>query len=294
MPILLSDGSVYGTFCSFAHAAQPGLLTRDLAVMRMLAALIAGHLELQRSARLPAEGQQTELDKIIRTHDFRTVYQPIVDLRSDGVVGYEALTRFATGTPEDWFAMAARCGRSAALEMATLQAAVQVTRELAAGTYLAINLSPAALCSADFDTVATTLPLDRLVLELTEQTSADREPELLGRIRALRARGARIAVDDAGAGHSGLQRILAVAPDIVKLDRDLISGIDRDPARQSLARAMHWFTSSGRKLLVAEGIETPEERDTLVRLGIRYGQGYLLGRPGLLPVAGAVARVGSS
>lgn len=285
VPVMLSDGSVYGTFCVFAHTPRATLHDRDLAVMRMLAALIAGHLEQQRDEHLLRENQRARVDQVIQRREFHTVYQPIVDLRTDAVVGYEALTRFRDGLPADWFAMAAACDRAAALEIATLQAALVALDSFPARTYLAVNLSPVALCSPEFDAVSAELPLDRLVLELTEQTSANREPELLRRVRELRAAGARIAVDDAGAGHSGLQRILFVAPDIVKLDRELISGIDRDPARQALARAMVSFTDRGEKTLVAEGIETPAERATLLRLGVRFGQGYLLGKPGPLPVA---------
>lgn len=282
VPILLSDGSVYGTFCSFAHTPKDDLQLRDLAVMRMLAALVAGHLERQRGLRRQADEDRVRVREVIADHAFRTVFQPIVDLRDNLVIGYEALTRFALGTPTDWFEMAARAGSAVALEMATLVAAVDEVASLPGTAYLAVNVSPDALCSPEFEALVELLPLSRLVLELTEQTSVDR-PDLPERVDALRRRGARIAVDDAGAGYSGLQRILSVAPDIVKLDRDLISGIDRDAARQSLARAMRWFTDRGGKVLVAEGIETAAERATLVRLGIRYGQGYLLGRPGALP-----------
>ncbi|WP_170315563.1 EAL domain-containing protein [Nakamurella deserti] len=287
VPILLSDGTVYGTFCSFAHTPKDDLHVRDLAVMRMLAALVAGHLERQRDLRRQTEEDRTRVRQVIAEHAFRTVFQPIVDLRDNRVIGYEALTRFALGTPTDWFEMAARTGSAVALEMATLIAAVDEVASLPVGAYLAVNVSPDALCSPEFQDLVDILPLGRLVLELTEQTSVDR-PDLLLRVDALRRRGARFAVDDAGAGYSGLQRILSVAPDIVKLDRDLISGIDRDAARQSLARAMCWFTERGGKVLVAEGIETAAERAALVRLGIRYGQGYLLGRPGALPEHDAV------
>ena len=188
VPILLSDGSVYGTFCAFAHTGRDDLQLRDLAVMRMLASLVAGRLEHQRALRREIDEDRGRVRQVIADREFRTVFQPIMDLRDGAVVGYEALTRFAFGTPTEWFAMAARTGGGVALEMATLISAVDEIDNLPAGAYLAVNVSPAALCSIEFDDLVGALPLGRLVLELTEQSSVDR-PELAARVEALRRRG---------------------------------------------------------------------------------------------------------
>lgn len=289
VPIRLSDGSLYGTFCTFSHQARPSLDERDLDVMRLLSRLIVTHLESARADRMALTQAAADVIRLLRDHDYRTVFQPIVDLLSNDVVGYEALTRFTSGSPDHWFDLATRCGQAIPLELAAIESAVNHLPELAPGVYLSVNLSAATLCSPEFDSLAGDLPLDRIVLELTEQSSVASYGTLIAHVAALRERGARIAVDDAGAGYSGLQRILAVSPDIVKLDRELISGIDADEARQSLARAMSWFTTRTGNQLVAEGIETAAERRVLTAIGIRYGQGYALGRPSPLPGHGLPA-----
>ena len=282
VPVMLADGSVYGTFCTFSYRDSP-VSARDLELMRFLASLIAQQLEAERAARLAADEEVAEIRRVIDARQLSTVFQPILDLLTDEVVGYEALTRFTEGTPDQWFGKAARTGHAVPLEMAAIHEALSHFDALPPDTYLAVNLSPSTLCSATFAEAAPSMPLHRMVIELTEQSSVESYPDLISRAQWLRSAGARIAIDDAGAGYAGLQRILAVAPDIVKLDRQLISGIDSDQIRQSLASAMSWFTSRSGNRLIAEGIETLAERKMLISLGIRFGQGYQLGRPGPLP-----------
>ena len=124
----------------------------------------------------------------------------------------------------------------------------------------------------------------RIVLELTEHTRIDDYPALLEALDELRQHGVRIAVDDAGAGYAGLQQILGLRPDIIKLDVDLTRGIDTDPVRRALAACLVRFGEDTNSVIVAEGIETAAELETLRQLGVPWGQGYLLARPGPLPL----------
>lgn len=117
------------------------------------------------------------------------------------------------------------------------------------------------------------------MLELTEHTVIDRPEQLLASLADLRARGARIAVDDAGSGYAGLALLLALRPDIVKLDQALVRGLDVDPAKRALVRAFGELADSIDAWVLAEGIETLEELEELVTLEVPLGQGYLLGRP---------------
>ena len=123
------------------------------------------------------------------------------------------------------------------------------------------------------------VPHHRIVAELTEHTRVDDYRGLLDALAPLRRQGLRIAVDDAGAGYAGLRHVLRLEPDLIKLDLELIRDIHTDPAK----RALVTFAADTSAILVAEGIETADELATLRALGVPYGQGYHLARPGPLP-----------
>jgi EAL domain-containing protein (putative c-di-GMP-specific phosphodiesterase class I) len=133
-------------------------------------------------------------------------------------------------------------------------------------------------------------PLERLlrrarqpiVLELTEHTVVQDYPALRHAIVAL-GPSVRVAIDDAGAGYASMQHVVEVRPNLVKLDISLVRGIDGDSARQALIAGMRYFAEETNCLLLGEGVETSAELETLDRLGVVLGQGYLLGRPGPAP-----------
>lgn len=211
------------------------------------------------------------------------VAQPIVDLPSGTVVGVEALARFpqldpAKG-PEEWFADAAASGLGLELELAAIAHALPLLEQLPDPVYLSINASPTTVASPRLLTMLADSPANRLVLELTEHVAVTDYTALAEPLNRLRWAGVRLAVDDAGSGFASLQHVLNIAPDIIKLDRALVAGIDTDPARASLTTCLVAFAERIGAELVAEGIETPRELDTLRALGIRRGQGFLLGRP---------------
>ncbi len=129
------------------------------------------------------------------------------------------------------------------------------------------------------------------MIELTEHAAVHEYVTLSSRLAPLRASGIKLAIDDAGAGYSGLQHIVQLQPDIIKLDMSLTRDIDSDQARRALASALVFYARETGSLIVAEGVETQLEMDTLKALGIHRGQGYLLGRP--MPPAEAAAFVRS-
>lgn len=222
-------------------------------------------------------------DRIATPGAVRTVLQPIVDLQRGAVVGHEALTRIAgppAASPDRWFAAAEANDLGARLAAATIERALAQVPDLPANTFLTVNCEPQHLC--DPDVLAVLCPpggsLQRVVVELTEHASVT-----IDRLRAsferIREAGGRIAIDDAGAGYAGLAMLLDVRPELVKLDRSLVTGLDTDPARRVLVQAIGELTASIDAWVLAEGIETLAELETLVRLGVPLGQGYLLGRP---------------
>jgi len=117
------------------------------------------------------------------------------------------------------------------------------------------------------------------VIEVTEHSRIDDYAAIRTAFEAARQRGLRLAIDDAGAGFASFNHILALAPDLIKLDLSLIRGVDTDPNRRSLAAALVSFSRQLGVDIIAEGIETPAELATLKELGVGYGQGFLLGRP---------------
>lgn len=217
---------------------------------------------------------------IIARGAFHSVFQPVVELATGDIAGYEALTRFDDGSrPDRRFDDANRAGMGKALEIACLQRAVEGARQLPAGAWLSVNTSP----ELAIDLVALIEALELLdrdvVLEITEHVQVADYARLAEAIAALSRGRARFAVDDAGVGYAGLRHILEVRPHFVKLDIALVRGVDVDLARRAMVAGMALFAHDTGCALIAEGIETDGELATLRDLGVQFGQGYLLGRP---------------
>ena len=219
------------------------------------------------------------LRELIESGALRTVFQPVVRLSDRAVVGYEALTRFTDGSsPLQRFAEAERVGLAVDLERAAVASAIGASAALPAGPWLSINLSPAVLPQLRQLAPLAGQAERPLVVEITERMAI----EDYGAARRLLRRhlpNARIAVDDAGAGFASLRHIAELRPAIVKLDIELVRNVHRDPAREALVAGMVHFAAASGCELIAEGIETEQERAALMRLGVTLGQGFLLGRP---------------
>lgn len=281
VPLILSDGSVYGTFCCFSFEANDALSDRDVEMMRAFAELAAAQIE----AELNLSSRQTsvidQISSVIERDDLTIVYQPIYRLEDNKVVGVEALSRFPDHEhrgPAEWFAEAADFGLGSALELAAVRAALRNLNQLPDDVYLAINVSPELVVSGRLSKLLEGIPPRRIVLEVTEHEIIKDLAFFQRALAPLRSR-MRIAVDDAGAGYSGLRHILDVQPDIIKLDMSLTRNIDKDPARHALATALISFSRKIGSQIVAEGVETAGELQTLQDLGAHCAQGYYLQRP---------------
>jgi len=222
------------------------------------------------------------------------VFQPIVDLATGRVAGYEGLSRFPAEDgrrPDEWFDLARRCGLGPLLQALALRRLVEVPGR-PNRTWLSLNLDAGALAT---DAVQGALPADLggIVIEITEQELPPDDESLQAILADLRARGAKIALDDAGAGYAGLQHVVRIRPEIIKLDRSLVRGVDSDAERLALIESFAAFSSRTGALLCAEGIETDEELAVLVDARVDLGQGYRLGRPGP-PWASTAPRSGAA
>ncbi|MBX7443358.1 MULTISPECIES: EAL domain-containing protein [unclassified Arthrobacter] len=236
----------------------------------------------------PGPQIENRINDILRNGLILTAFQPIRDLSSGSITGVEALTRFPSDdgrSPEPWFSHAAAVGLGSDLEFAALETALHKAAALPAHLSVAVNLSPKTCLDPRLPALLerSGFPSGRIVIEITERLPVSDYVPLERALRPLRACGMRLAVDDAGSGFASMRHILRLKPDIIKLDRSLISGIDTDPGQMALGAALLKFAQHTGARLLAEGIETPSELATLTRLGITAGQGYLLGRPTIDP-----------
>jgi EAL domain-containing protein (putative c-di-GMP-specific phosphodiesterase class I) len=210
---------------------------------------------------------------------FQIVFQPIVDLATGVTVGFEALTRFANGdAPDQVFADAARAGLGADLEAATLTAAIRDAARLPSHAWLALNVSPAFLGDSARLIMILGQRTRPITLEITEHDVIQDYGRIHAAMAAL-APDVRLAVDDAGVGVANFQHLVELRPALVKIDRGLISGVNASVSRQAVVVGLVHFAAVSGASVLAEGIETEAEQETVRRLGVTLGQGYHLGRP---------------
>ena len=242
----------------------------------------------QTAAEAAAAHSKARIRAMIDDKTLLAAFQPIHDLSDGSLIGVEALLRFVSddGAGADfWFKEAAAVGLAADLEFAALETTLAAVQDLPPHIYVALNISPATCLDPRLPGFlqASSVPLDRLVLELTERLEIEEYDPLISALAPLRRHGLRIAVDDAGSGFASMRHVLHIRPDIIKLDRSLIAGIDDDQGQRALGAAMVEFSKQISATLVAEGIETSAELAAVTGLGMTAGQGYHLGRPTVHP-----------
>jgi EAL domain-containing protein (putative c-di-GMP-specific phosphodiesterase class I) len=278
-PVEFSDGTVYGTFCGAGLQADPLLTDRDRALMEVLAHAAALILEPDVDKRRRNAVIEGRLRPLLDRGGPVVLLQPIVELAGGRRVGAEALSRF----PQEWgqppdevFADAELIGERVTLELAALRRAADHLPDVSG--YVAMNISPDTLFSEAGAAFLAGLPLERIVLELSEHDPVHDYDHLRAVLAPLRARGMRLAIDDVGAGYSSLRHIVATAPDVIKLDRSIISGVAGDHVLAVVGRALTDLAGAVGATVVAEGIETAADAAALAGLGVQLGQGWLFDR----------------
>ncbi len=281
VPISLPNGELYGSLCCVSHEAHESLGPRDAKFLNALAQMMGEHLAHRDELAATRAERMARIEGALRD-GVNIIFQPIFDLATHSIVGFEALSRFAgepRRPPNVWFAEAAEVGLGVELELAAARAAIEHLDEVPADAYVSINFSPAALMSPDFRATVAGAPATRIVIELTEHTEVVDYAPLSEKLAGLRREGYRLAIDDAGAGFSSFAHILRLTPDVIKLDRDLVAGIDLDASQRAFAAALVTFSGQMNARIVAEGVENAEELSVLHDLGIGGGQGFFLARP---------------
>lgn len=225
----------------------------------------------------------------VPAESLHTVIQPIVHSINGSVWGHEALLRGPEGSiwesPAMLFSEADRQNQRAGLEYQARKLAVERLPDLPVDQLLFVNIDPLIL-PADPPIDA---PSDRVVLEISESRSLLDNPQSLAQLQLWRKQGHLLAIDDYGSGFMSLSALLTLRPDILKIDRFIVAGVDHDPIRRAAIEAILHIARKSGMITIAEGVETPQEFWTLRYCGVRYMQGYLLGRPQVQPIIGNVS-----
>lgn len=231
-----------------------------------------------------------DIKQIIDEKWIRTVYQPIIQLSDAVIIGYEALSRGPEGTPYEsplaLIELAEGCEMTWDLDWAFRSLAIERAAELEQDQFLFINVDPKIIYDKAHSAGMTRevldemeLSADNIIFEITER-SAIEDYEGFNRIlKNYIEQGFKIAIDDAGAGFSGMNRIIETRPQFIKLDMVMIRGVDKDSFKQAIVKSFVQLSQNTNIKLVAEGIETKEELKMLIRLGVYAGQGYYLQKP---------------
>lgn len=282
VPIRLKNGRIFGTFCSFSYAPLTSIGHRELDLMHTFARLVALQIdgEIEKTEMLVAKA--VRINEALANGDPHIVFQPICRLSDGQVTGVEALSRFHTEpirTPDLWFDDASQVGQSEMLELLAIRKAIAAAGDLPAELALSVNVSPDVVINGHLSPVLDEFDPTRLAVEITEHSMIRDYQALIDALAPLRARGVKVAIDDAGAGYASLRHVLMLRPDVIKFDISITRGIDTDPMRRALAAALSEFARHTETAIVAEGVETSAELQVLNNLGIDKGQGYFFSRP---------------
>jgi EAL domain-containing protein (putative c-di-GMP-specific phosphodiesterase class I) len=276
VPIELSDGTTYGSFCCLSHDPHD-LGDRDVNFMLMLAELVASDVEGQRER----DQETVRITDLIAAEELDIALQPIFDVHTYRCLGVEALSRFpsAYGDTGDVFESAYNVGLGLPLERLALTRAISLLPDMPPHQYLSVNLTPRV--AYELNDVGATSPdmLTSLVLEITEHAAVESYSELRSSLQTAREQGLRLAIDDAGAGYASLKHVVELAPDIIKIDRSLVDGVSADRARRSVVSAFVLLALDLGATVVAEGVERRADLQAVEDLGVDAAQGYLLARP---------------
>ena len=239
-------------------------------------------------------GAGVAVAEVIARGLLRPVYQPIIELRSGRIFGVEGLIRPVSpapfADPGSLFSAAAASGHLVELDLTCLETIVAGAERLPAGAFLSVNLSPATVEAPEFSTAVLLsilarygFPPERLVLELTEQQPVSDLERVRLKLDTCRGAGIRLAADDVGAGNAGLRLLAELSFDVIKVDLTIVQRSASSAASSAVVESVVSLAQRTGAMVVAEGIEFPEQLHQLELLGVAIGQGFLLGRPGSMP-----------
>jgi EAL domain-containing protein (putative c-di-GMP-specific phosphodiesterase class I) len=273
---------------------------------RVVSRVVSEAEESVRIQKMQAEFQaRCRLQDVLLGDQITTVFQPIVDLQRGGMLGLEALSRGPKDTqqhsPINLFEAAEATDLVFELDRHCRRRALRTARDLPGPHRLFVNVVPASMFDPDFQGASLIrlleglgLAPERIVLEVSEQYAIANYTLFVEALQNFTQMGFSIAVDDIGAGYSGLEKIAHLNPRYLKFDMQLVRDIDQSHVKREMARALKTFADKMDSKIIAEGIEREGEQQACVDLGIDYGQGYLLARPAPLETFNLGAAVSPS
>lgn len=280
--IRLSNGKVYGTFCCYKNDPDTTLNARDLSFLNIIAEIVSSFIEKDLEEKFKHREVTERIRSVLDNNSIDIHYQPIYNLHSNKISGFESLSRFSSEpyrTPDIWFGEALQVGLGEDLEIMAIEKAVKAINLFDSSVYISLNISPEYILNGSLARALDDIDVKRIVLEVTEHSPIKDYSIFRKTLNPLRQRGIRLAIDDAGAGYASFQHILELEADIIKLDISLTKNINREPRKYLLAKALCAFSKAIKCTIIAEGIENTEELNALRELGVDKIQGYLLGRP---------------
>jgi EAL domain-containing protein (putative c-di-GMP-specific phosphodiesterase class I) len=293
----------YAADATFLHAGVSPVLhdptLRPDALLRRARDLALADAALR--AQVDAAARRERFLALLFSEDVRIVFEPIVKLESRQILGYEALVRGEPGsefaTPAQLFGAASECDALFELDCLCRRTALKVAHRLPEGAKLFLNCLPSAIHDPSLQDSALRDLLARhklqpsdVVFEISERESIDNFAVFREVCDHYSALGFQIALDDVGVGYSSLEAVTELAPDYLKVDMSFVRGIDEDPARQEILKALTSIAWRIDARIIAEGIETEGELKTLRDLAVSYGQGYRIGRASELQREGGTGR----
>lgn len=283
VPITLSSGDIYGTFCCYKEQKDETLNKRDLSFLQLVSDLASEIIDKQLQEFHEIETTKAKIIDVITNNNVKMHYQPIYSLKTNSPVGYESLSRFNSEPyrpPNIWFSEAEKIGLGESLEMLAIKNTLKSLGRFDTSQHISINTSPDHILSGAVSKVfADIADCSNIVLEITEHSPVYEYQKIVSILEPLRNKGLRLAVDDVGAGYSSFKHILELQADIIKFDSSLVRDINKDCRKFVLAKALCSFAEDIGCEIIAEGVETSEEVNSLRTLGIDKVQGYYLGYP---------------
>lgn len=253
---------------------------------------VAYHFAMAKAAKdLPAHFamQNIQFEEILRNENLSVLTQPIMDLKSGEIFGWEVLTRGPKNSPfhspEDLFEFADQAEALPELEWVVIQKALREITERQIKEQVFINITPVSLSDPKLlgrlleHLRVLNLDSSQIIFEITERHSIRDFEQMASILRSYRAQGFRFAVDDAGSGYSSLQSISELIPDIIKIDKSVIRNIDRESVKQAMLRSLLYFAENINCTVIAEGVEREEEANILLQNHVHMGQGYYFAKP---------------
>jgi EAL domain-containing protein (putative c-di-GMP-specific phosphodiesterase class I) len=252
--------------------------------------ILEARLDFHRRGELLDEARRTEVRTMLERRDVTTLFQPILELPERSVLGFEALSRGPAGSylepAEHLFGFTERAGFLGEVEQLCTEEALDAARRLPNGATVFLNLSAAGLDHIESSprglaerVRARGIDPSRLVVEITERTYADDPVRLRDMVADLRQVGFRLAIDDMGTGYSSLHAVADLRPDFIKLDQLLVRDLAREPIKRNLVSAILGFARTSDSRVIAEGVESADDVESLEELGVRLQQGFYLGLP---------------